>query len=252
LGCRPDFVINVSGNGRQSLIKNVYGLNKDKVSVIKNGVNLERFSKDTDSGPLFRNTLGINSDTFVVITPTRIASYKGLDFLIDMVSLGKKFFTDEKVLFLVSVPDYLLSEEEMELFDNFKNKVERLEVDRIIKFTFTKYEEVNNLYNCSDAFLLPSENEQFPMAILEAMASEVPVISTNVGGIPELLITDEDALLVDFGDIISLYKAVETLILKKDNLLSKIAFDKVRRFYSISDIAEKYITTYEKYTPSTK
>ena len=51
-----------------------------------------------------------------------------------------------------------------------------------------------------DLFLLPSETESFGMAALEAMTSEVPVIATNAGGLPEVVIDGETGYLVDVGD----------------------------------------------------
>jgi len=244
---KSDFVINVSNNGRESLLNNVKELDNNKVSVIRNAVNLQKFNKGFKSVDSIRSNLEIKSDKFVVVTPTRIASYKGVEFLVDTVNLGKKFFLEENVLFLISIPRYPFSEEELELFDSIKNKIKDLGIEDLIKFNFSSYEDMADIYSSADAFLLPSEKEQFPMSILEAMASEIPIISTNVGGIPELLTANQDSITVDFGDTLSLYNAVEFMVLNRDNILGKVALDKVRRLYNIEDVSKKYLEVYNMY-----
>jgi len=53
----------------------------------------------------------------------------------------------------------------------------------------------------SDVFLLPSEQESFGLAALEAMAAETPVISSNAGGIPEVNIQGETGFLAEIGNV---------------------------------------------------
>jgi len=77
-----DFVINVSEDGKKSLIKNVTGMEEEKIHVIRNGVNLNRFKKsDESSRRAIKKGVGISEDQFIVLTPTRVAPYKGIDFL---------------------------------------------------------------------------------------------------------------------------------------------------------------------------
>jgi N-acetyl-alpha-D-glucosaminyl L-malate synthase BshA len=64
-----------------------------------------------------------------------------------------------------------------------------------------KQDAVEEILSISDMFLMPSESESFGLAALEAMACKVPVISTNVGGLPELNIEGETGYLRDIGDI---------------------------------------------------
>lgn len=68
----------------------------------------------------------------------------------------------------------------------------------------------------SDIFILPSYNEGLPMALLEAMSWGLPVITTPVGGIPELVHSEENGLLVQPGDIVKLTTAMQRLIENKE------------------------------------
>ena len=67
----------------------------------------------------------------------------------------------------------------------------------------------------ADIFLLPSYNEGLPMALLEAMSWGLPVITTPVGGIPEVITHNETGLLVNPGDVQQLAKALQSLIENK-------------------------------------
>lgn len=63
----------------------------------------------------------------------------------------------------------------------------------------------------ADIFVLPSYNEGLPISLLEAMSWEIPVVSTTVGGIPELIRDGEDGFLIEAGDVPALTRALERL-----------------------------------------
>jgi N-acetyl-alpha-D-glucosaminyl L-malate synthase BshA len=75
-----------------------------------------------------------------------------------------------------------------------------LEVWNDVRF-LGKQDAVEEILSVSDLFLMPSESESFGLAALEAMACKVPVISSNVGGLPELNIDGETGFLRDVGDV---------------------------------------------------
>jgi glycosyltransferase involved in cell wall biosynthesis len=105
-------------------------------------------------------------------------------------------------------------------------------------------QERNAVLLKADVFVLPSYNEGLPMAILEAMSWSLPVITTPVGGIPELIISNENGLLVNPGDIEQLSKLMESLIENEALRLSLgraaretvTAFDIKKYWSSIEDI----------------
>ena len=104
----------------------------------------------------------------------------------------------------------------------------------------------------SDLFLLPSEAESFGLAALEAMMMEVPVISSNVGGIPELNKDEMTGFLFDVGDVEGMSKkSIEILSseskLKKLKALAKLNAKK----FKIEDVVERYLIVYNKTLKST-
>jgi glycosyltransferase involved in cell wall biosynthesis len=99
----------------------------------------------------------------------------------------------------------------------------------------------------ADVFLLPSENESFGLAALEAMACEVPVISSNAGGIPEVNIHGETGFLSDVGNVEEM-AANAVYILSHEDVLLKFranALAQAKR-HDISIILPKYEAYYEE------
>ncbi len=243
-----DFVINVSKNGKESVVKNIKDIEEDKIFVIKNGVNLKKFKKcEAGERAKSRKQIGVGSDKTVILSPTRIASYKGLEFLIDTIVENKSFLEKNNFLFLISIPDYTFSEDEDSLFDILKNKIYKGGVSNLVKFIFLKYEKVRTAYCVSDLFLLPSKKEQLPISILEAMAFQIPVIATKVGGIPELLKNNKDSILIDFSDKKSLIKAIKVIVKGGGKNLIENAFNKIQKSFSIEEVADKYLAIYDRY-----
>ena len=77
-------------------------------------------------------------------------------------------------------------------------------------------EEKEKYYTQADIFVLPSYNEGLPMSILEACSYGIPVVSSNVGGIPEVLDQEYQELLVEPGDVVNLRRLLNELILNSD------------------------------------
>lgn len=102
------------------------------------------------------------------------------------------------------------------------------------------------LSECS-TFILPSYNEGLPMVIIEAMACEIPVISTPVGGIPEVIIERETGYLVEPGDIDAIASKLSTVL---DSANVSQVTDKAKEYYnahfSSKTILPKWETLYSR------
>lgn len=90
---------------------------------------------------------------------------------------------------------------------------QELEIDSIVTFPgWINTEQRDRLLEEADVFILPSYNEGLPMALLEAMSWKLPVITSPVGGIPEIITHKETGLLVESGNIQELLVSIQTLI----------------------------------------
>jgi N-acetyl-alpha-D-glucosaminyl L-malate synthase BshA len=80
-----------------------------------------------------------------------------------------------------------------------------------------KLDAVEEVLSVADLFLMPSETESFGLAALEALACEVPLITTNVGGIPELNVQGQTGFMSNIGDVDDMVKNA-LYILQDENL----------------------------------
>jgi len=109
-----------------------------------------------------------------------------------------------------------------------------------------KIEAIEEVLSISDVYLMPSEKESFGLAALEAMACEVPVISSNTGGIPELNVHGVTGFLSNVGDVQDMYENTLT-ILKDENLpiFKENALARAKEF-DVDSIRPLYERLYEK------
>lgn len=108
-------------------------------------------------------------------------------------------------------------------------------------------EERDRLFRNTDIFVLPSYGEGMPMSILEAMSYSVPVISTLVGGVPELIEDGETGILVKPGDLGVLYEKINDLI-HNEKYRKKLGENgrlKVERHHNIIDHIQRIENIYE-------
>ncbi len=110
-----------------------------------------------------------------------------------------------------------------------------------------KQDAVEDLLSLADLFILPSKKESFGLAALEAMACEVPVISTNTGGIPEVNIHGETGFLADLGDVDTMAKYAIEILEDEEKLKAfrKNALAQARRF-DLKSIIPQYEKYYEE------
>jgi N-acetyl-alpha-D-glucosaminyl L-malate synthase BshA len=109
-----------------------------------------------------------------------------------------------------------------------------------------KLEAVEEVLSVADLFLMPSEKESFGLAALEAMACEVPVISSDAGGLPELNIQGVTGFLCPVGDVECMTQKA-LLVLDPNNLprFKENALNRAREF-DISQILPRYETLYHQ------
>ncbi len=110
-----------------------------------------------------------------------------------------------------------------------------------------KMKDTEKVLAISDLFLLTSEFESFGLAALESMAVKVPVVSTNKGGLPEVMIDGQTGYMCDVGDIDAM--AEKSLNILTDSVLSKElsegAYERAKDF-SLEKVLPMYLDLYEK------
>ncbi len=110
-----------------------------------------------------------------------------------------------------------------------------------------KQDAIEELLAVSDLFLMPSERESFGLAALEAMACEVPVISSRSGGLPEVNIDGRTGFMSDVGDVEGMARNAIFLLKNEEKLTEfrRNALEQARRF-DIKNILPEYEAYYEE------
>jgi len=111
-----------------------------------------------------------------------------------------------------------------------------------------KQDGLVEILNASDLFLMPSQSESFGLSALEAMACGIPVVSTSVGGLPELNIQNETGYIAEIGDTDRMARyAIELLTNEKRyKTFSKNSRDRAVNNFDKNLIVPKYVEYYEK------
>ncbi len=129
-----------------------------------------------------------------------------------------------------------------------EDEARRLGVEDRVNF-LGKIDNVAPLLASADIFLLPSTSESFGLSALEALASGVPVIGTNAGGMPEVVRNGETGVLCEVGDVGGMADAANSILGDRDrwNAMSELGASDARARFSL----EKIVTQYEQlYTTS--
>lgn len=167
------------------------GISPEKISVVRAGVRVERFGRNSTSEDL-RQTLGLRRN-FVIGTVGRIASVKGSDLLIELALRVRNMMTaGEGVKFLV-----VCTTDDRTASSAFFRRLS----ESGLKNDFVIVEDVPDVvpyYGVMDLFLSTSREDPFPLVVLEAMASRLPVVAFNVGGIPEAVDRKSGVLIPPF------------------------------------------------------
>lgn len=209
---------------------------KKKSILIPMGVDIDKFSKDKKFD-LFKK-FGIKGK--IVLFVGRLTEQKGVKFLISAINLLKNEF---QVINLVIVGD---GPEKRNLI----KLAGKLGVKNRVKFTGpVAKEELASYYHSSDVFVLPSvKREGLGVVLLEAMASEVAVVGSNVGGIPEVIEDGETGILVKDESSKAIADGISRILSDKalKSKLVKNGKKFVQDNYSWKDICERFTKLYDK------
>jgi len=200
---------------------------KKDISVIYNFINLKRFSRKMN--PQHRSAIAPN-DEKILVHISNFRKVKRVEDVVECFSKVRKVMP-AKLLLIGDGPERI--------------KVEQMcrDLGTCSDISFLgKQDAVEDLLSIADLFLLTSAKESFGLAALEAMACGVPVISTNVGGLPEVNIDGETGYLCNLGDTDRMAeKSIE--LLSDENKLE--AFRVNARNKALEFSREKVVPQYE-------
>jgi glycosyltransferase involved in cell wall biosynthesis len=184
---RRDRVVGVGEAVRQALIVNE-GIPSRRIGVVSNGVDLTPYRQLVDRAEV-RRELQVTDEDFVLIQVARLVPIK--DHLTALRTLQKTVAQLQRTC-LVLVGEGPEENAIREFIS--QNKLE----DRVRLLGLRS--DVARLLPAGDVFLLTSINEGIPLTVIEAMAAGLPVVSTNVGGVAEVVRDGETGLLAPAGD----------------------------------------------------
>jgi glycosyltransferase involved in cell wall biosynthesis len=222
---RCDRVVGVS----QALINEVLklGISSNKVLVISNGVDVERFKP-----------LPLRFRQNIILYVGSLIERKGLKFLLSALPNVFKSFPSYRLLIVGEGPQY----------PELKRMSDSLNItDKVIFLGFQSHERVRTLMQLAKLFVLPSTEEAQGVVLLEALACGTPVVASKVGGIPEV-ITSDVGILVPCANSGALSEAIVSIL--SDNArwlnMSEQARTRAENLYSWKRIARQWISVYEE------
>ena len=203
----------------------------NEIEVIPNFIDLAKFKKQKKDH--FKRAICPNDEMLIVHT----SNFRKVKRIGDVIKVFNNIHKEipAKLLMIGDGPERSPAEDQCR----------ELGISHDVRF-LGKLEAVEEVLSVADLFLMPSEKESFGLAALEAMACEVPVISSNTGGIPELNINGVTGFMSNIGDVEDMTK--NSLIILDKNNLPKFKENALKRAqeFDISRILPLYEAYYQK------
>jgi glycosyltransferase involved in cell wall biosynthesis len=213
------------------------GVPSAAVRRIPNSVDTKRFHPVAAlHKPELRRRLRLPLTDFIVSYTGRLVSYKGLPLLL---RVAQEMQQENRKVGFVLIGSGGLDVHNCEAA--LKEYVTANRLELVVHFA-GEVPNVHEYLQASDVFVLPTEDDAFPLALIEAMACGLPVVSTRVGGIPEIVSHGETGLLVQGGDAHELYDTLQRVLANEPMAasLGRAARRTVEARYSRETVASRY------------
>lgn len=196
-------------------VEEYYGISE--VPVINNGIPTTESDISGENRASVRSGLGIPSDWIICVHVGRFVKQKNHRLLVKSFSSVAKERPDAMLLLIGKG----------ELMEETKAQVKELGLEKQVKFLGVR-DDVPAVLSACDIFVFSSDWEGLPITLIEAMAAGLPVVTTSVGGIPDLIEHDKNGYLVGRGDSHGLANAI--LKIAADRSLAKTMGRNARQF----------------------
>lgn len=217
------------------------GISIDRIHTQYLGVNRKEFRPFLDKAWL-KKQLGLPDNTKIILHASRIISggkdilkEKGIITLLESFSQIVNKDPSLRLVLAVATPPKHLKAEFHYALDKIKGYAQLHNIEGKVFMKEFQLEDMPLVYNGADLFVLASENETFGQVYIEAMACGIPVIGTNVGGVPEIITDGFNGFLIAPGNPSNLSQKIEELFSNEQlrNSFIENGFKTIRRkFFS--------------------
>lgn len=230
-----DAYVGVSDAIRQDLIR-YDRLPPERVLVIRNGVDLERFEPEIRHSD-FRTELGIPQETLMLVSIGRLAENKGYEYLLESISMLQPSIGRDMRLVIVGEGSH---------HETIARSIRKRGLEGKVILAGQRM-DMPDILAASDIFVMSSIEEGLPNAMLEAMSMARPIVATRVGGIPEVLHDPEHGRIVPPMNPKALADAIRDVALQPERAraMGRAARDYVLANLSIQATASKWESLYQ-------
>lgn len=225
----------VSDQVRETVLRDI-DPSPEKITVIYNGVDLERYRKSVDRWAV-RIGLGLGVHARLIATVGTLWTAKGHRYLVEAMAAIVPRQPDVHAL-LIGDGD---------LRGELQEQVRRLGLQKNVHFLGSS-KSVPELLAASDLFVLPSLWEGLSMALLEAMATGLPIVASEVSGTLQAITANESGVLVPPGDPGRLAEAIELVLSdpKWAREMGSTARQRAERDFSAEKQAQEHLALYRR------
>lgn len=224
----------------QNWLSSVLGISSKKIHLIYNGVDTKRFSPENIPPPDLTDFINSNTrSTTVIGTVGRLDPVKNHALLIESFNQIIQQYGEKNEIRLIIIGDG-------PLLSPLKQLAIEKKLSELIWFPGAR-NDIPSLLAAFDLFVLPSIAEGTPMTILEAMATELPVVATDVGGLAEIVSQGRTGTLVPSNNVQALSQAIELYITnnKLGNEHGKQGRESIVNNFSIEKMTQQYCSLYD-------
>ncbi|MBI5681012.1 MAG: glycosyltransferase [Methanobacterium sp.] len=186
-------------------------IKEDKIIVLRNAIDTKRFIPLKNRK--IRNYYGVNDKDILILFVGYLDTFKGVFELMNSFHEINKKNVNVKLMIVGEGPKN----------NELKKIASRLCLETHVIFAGKiSPSDIHEYYQSSDIFVLPSHTEGTPLVVIEAMACGLPIVASNVGGIPEIVINNKNGFIITPQNEIELISKVQILV-KNQSLRNKFA-----------------------------